>query len=128
MKAPGGGLTGHSSANTFRNRLKSNQREKEKRSELEKYLAEKFHDTLKITIDDLGKRFVDFKAESEKTQKAIVEQKGKLRPNPLVRALFDMGGEPSVAYLLRRGDAQTPGEPAQPGALQSFELGSFPTR
>jgi len=98
----------------------------EKRSELQKYLAEKFQDTLKITPEELGKRFEDFKLEFEKSQKAIAEQKGKLRPKPLIRALFDMGGEPSVAYLLRRGDAQTPGEPVQPGVPSVIRAGLTP--
>ena len=98
----------------------------EKRSELQKYLAEKFQDSLKITPEDLGKRFQEFKLEFEKSQKAIAEQKGKLQPKPLIRALFDMGGEPSVAYLLRRGDAQAPGEPVQPGVLSVIRAGLTP--
>ncbi|PYV88068.1 MAG: hypothetical protein DMG05_16185 [Acidobacteria bacterium] len=98
----------------------------EKRSELQKYLAEKFQDTLKITTEDLGKRFEEFKPEMEKTQKAIDEQKKKLRPKPQIRALFDMGGEPSAAYLLRRGDAQTPGEPVQPGVPSVIRTGLTP--
>ena len=98
----------------------------EKRTELQKHLAEKFQDTLKITPEELVKRFEDFKPEFEKSQKAIAEQKGKLRPKPLIRALFDMGGEPSVAYLLRRGDAQTPGEPVQPGVPSVIRAGLAP--
>jgi hypothetical protein len=98
----------------------------EKRSELQKYLAEKFQDTLKITTEDLGKRFEEFKPEMEKTQKVIDEQKKKLRPKPQIRALFDMGGEPSAAYLLRRGDAQTPGEPVQPGVPSVIRAGLTP--
>jgi hypothetical protein len=98
----------------------------EKRTELQKHLAEKFQETLKITPEELVKRFEDFKPEFEKSQKAIAEQKGKLRPKPLIRALFDMGGEPSVAYLLRRGDAQTPGEPVQPGVPSVIRAGLAP--
>ena len=98
----------------------------EKRSDVQKYLAEKFQDTLKITPEELGKRFEDFKVEFEKGQKAIAEQNAKLRPKPLIRALFDMGGEPSVAYLMRRGDAQTPGEPVQPGVPSVIRAGLTP--
>jgi hypothetical protein len=98
----------------------------EKRSDLQKYLAEKFQATLKITPEELGKRFEDFKPEFEKSQKGIAEQKGKLLPTPLIRALFDMGGEPSVAYLMRRGDAQTPGEPVQPGVPSVIRAGLAP--
>jgi hypothetical protein len=81
---------------------------------------------LKITPEDLVKRFQEFKPEFEKSQTAIAERKGKLRPKPLIRALFDMGGEPSVAYLLRRGDAQTPGEPVKPGVLSVIRAGLTP--
>lgn len=86
-----------------------------KRSEFQKYLAEKFEDTLKITTEDLIKKYPEFKPEGEKLKKAIEEVKAKMRPLPQIRALFDMGGEPSANYLLRRGEAATPGEQVQPG-------------
>jgi Protein of unknown function (DUF1553) len=100
----------------------------EKQSELQKYLAEKFQEALKITTEDLVKRFPDFKPEAEKSQKAIEELKKKLRAKPQIRALFDMGGEPSAAYLLRRGDAQTPGELVQPGVPTVLKTGLVPYR
>jgi len=95
----------------------------EKRSQLQKYLAEKFQPILNISERDLTKRFDDFKPEAEKTQKALEEQKKKLRSKPQIRALFDMGGDPSAAYLLRRGDAQTPGELVQPGVPSVINAG-----
>ncbi len=48
-------------------------------------------------------------------KKAVAEWKKKLKPLPAVRALYDMGGDPSPAYLLRRGDAQNLGEAVEPG-------------
>ncbi len=98
----------------------------DKRTDLQKYLAEKFQETLKITTEDLTKHFSDFKPEAERLQKAIAETRKKLRPKPQIRALFDMGGEPSSAYLLRRGDAQTPGEPVQPGVPSVLKAGLAP--
>src|SRR3989454_5543072 len=98
----------------------------ERRSELQKYLAEKFQETLKITNEDLIKRFPDFKLEAENAKKSIDGLKKKLQPKPQIRALFDMGGEPSAAYLLRRGEAQTPGELVQPGVASVLKAGLTP--
>jgi hypothetical protein len=96
------------------------------RSDLQKYLVEKFQATLKITTEDLVKRFPEFEPESKKSQKAIEELKKKLRSKPQIRALFDMGGEPSATYLLRRGDAQTPGELVHPGVPSVLRTGLLP--
>ncbi|MCI0723833.1 MAG: DUF1553 domain-containing protein [Acidobacteria bacterium] len=98
----------------------------EKRTELQKYLAEKFQEIVKISSEDLVKRFADFKPEAERIQKAIDDLKKKLRLKPQIRALFDMGDEPSTAYLLRRGEAQTPGEQVQPGVPSVLKAGLTP--
>jgi mono/diheme cytochrome c family protein len=98
----------------------------DKRSDVQKYLADKFQDTLKITAGDLAKRFTEFSAELKKSQHAIDEQRQKLRPKPLIRALYDMGGEPSAAYLMLRGDAQTPGERVEPGVPSVLRVGLAP--
>jgi mono/diheme cytochrome c family protein len=98
----------------------------EKRTDVQKYLADKFEDTLKITTEDLIKKYAEFKPEGERLRKAIGEIKGKLRPKPQVRALFDMGGEPSTVYLLRRGDVKTPGERVQPGVPSVLRAGLKP--
>jgi mono/diheme cytochrome c family protein len=55
------------------------------------------------------------KSEADALRKRLAELKAKLKPLPHVRALYDMGGEPSGAYLLRRGDALAPGEEVTPG-------------
>src|SRR5207302_10516307 len=41
----------------------------EKRTDLQKYLAEKFQDTLKITAEDLIKKYPEFKPEGERLRK-----------------------------------------------------------
>jgi hypothetical protein len=98
----------------------------EKRTDLQKYLAEKFQDTLKITAEDLIKKYPEFKPEGERLRKGIDELKGKIRPKPAIRALFDMGGEPSAVYLLRRGDVRMPGERVQPGVPSVLRAGLKP--
>lgn len=97
-----------------------------KRTEFQKYLADRFQDTLKVTTDDLIKKYPEFKLEGEKLKKAIEDVKAKMRPKPEIRALFDMGGEPSANYLLRRGDVRMPGERVQPGVPSVLRTGLKP--
>jgi Protein of unknown function (DUF1553)/Protein of unknown function (DUF1549)/Planctomycete cytochrome C len=99
---------------------------KEKRSDVQQYLGDRFQDTLKVTPEELARRFPDLSPELKKSQQSIDEQKRKLRPKPQIRALFDMGGEPSAAYLMLRGDAQTPGERVQPGIPSVLRAGLEP--
>src|SRR5205823_8815414 len=98
----------------------------EKRSALQNYLVEKFQEIVKITQQDLVKRFPDFKLETENAKKNIDALKKKLQPKPQIRALFDMGGEPSTAYLLRRGNAQSPGDLVYPGGRSVVKAGLAP--
>jgi len=57
---------------------------------------------------------------SKKDKPALDEQikkeKAKLKPLPLIRALFDLGPEPPPTRILLRGDATTPGALVGPGA------------
>jgi hypothetical protein len=87
----------------------------DKRSDVQKYLAEKFKEILQITTDDLIKRFEAFKTTAEPIRKEIDETEEKLRPEPHVRVLSDMGGDLSTSYLLRRGEPLNPGPPVEPG-------------
>ena len=93
----------------------------EKRNATQKYLVEKFEASLKMETGELEERFADFKEEAETIKQAIEAAKKKLRPDPSIRALFDMGGEPTPTYVLRRGDYLNPGplvQPAVPSALR----------
>jgi hypothetical protein len=58
--------------------------------------------------------------------KQIAEAKAKLKPKPQIRALYEMGGEPSPAYLLRRGEAQQIGERVSPGVPSVLKIGLTP--
>ena len=79
----------------------------EKRSPLQKYLFKKL--SLEILDTDLEERFPDFKEQAQETRVAIGKAEDRLEPEPMVRALYDMGGEPTPAYILRRGDSMNPG-------------------
>ncbi|MBM3795366.1 MAG: DUF1553 domain-containing protein [Acidobacteria bacterium] len=55
--------------------------------------------------------------EAARLRKAIADAKAKLNPKPEIRALYDMGGEPSPVFLLKRGEAQQLGERLEPDTL-----------
>src|SRR5581483_6108313 len=66
----------------------------EKRTPTQKYLAERFEETLKISEQDLLAKYPEFRTEAGNLRKAIAEVKKKLKPKPQIRALYEMGGEP----------------------------------
>ena len=57
------------------------------------------------------------KPEADRLGKAIADQKAKLKPKPEIRALYDMGGEPSPVFLLKRGEAHQLGDRLEPQVL-----------
>ena len=93
----------------------------EKRTGVQKYLAKEFKQTLDISNYVLEESFEAFKAEAEPIEKQIAEIKRKLVPVPGIRALVEMGGEPSTSYVLLRGDAMNPGSPVPPGVPAVLE-------
>jgi len=95
----------------------------DKRTDVQKYLAEKFKTIIEIKDDDLLRQFEAFKSAAEPIHKEIGEIEKKLRPEPHVRVLSDMGGEPSTNYLLRRGEAMNPGSALQPGVPEVLSAG-----
>ena len=98
----------------------------EKRNATQKYLVEKFEASLKMETGELEERFADFKEEAETIKQAIEAAKKKLRPDPSIRALFDMGGEPTPTYVLRRGDYLSLGTLVQPGVPSVLRDGLAP--
>ena len=98
----------------------------EKRSALAKYLVEKFKPLLEVEQEELEQRFEDFKQQAEKLKKAIEESKKKLKAKPKIRALFDMGGEPTPARILWRGQYTNPGPLLEPGVPSVLSAGLAP--
>ena len=93
----------------------------EKRSKLQKYLREKF--TVEVGDEELRLRFDDFDELAEKIQEAIADAKKELKPEPKLRALYDMGGEPTPTYILQRGDPFRPAVRVGPGVLAVLNNG-----
>ncbi len=107
----------------LRNLVKTPQ---DKRSDVQKYLAEKFKATLEVTNDGLIKKYEAFKTIAQPIRQEIGEIEDKVRPEPHVRVLSDMGGEPSTSYLLRRGEALNPGTSVEPGVPEVLTAGLEP--
>ena len=93
----------------------------EKRSATQKYLVAK----LEVKQEELEQTFEDFQKEAEKTRKAIEEARTSLRL-PKIRALYDMGGQPTPVHLLRRGDYLNPGPEVEPGVPSVLRDGLSP--
>lgn len=96
------------------------------RTDVQKYLAEKFESVLKIADEDLAKASPEYGQGAAKRRKDLAALRARLKPKPEIRALYEMGGEPSPVYLLRRGDANTLGEPVAPGTPSVLRAGLKP--
>ena len=57
---------------------------------------------------------------------SFVKAKLRLHTKPLVRALFDMGGDPTPVHVLYRGDHRNPGPPVAPGVPSVLGIGLEP--
>ena len=87
----------------------------EKRDEVERYLAKKFADSLKVSAEELNHALGD----SEKTLAASLEQQiaelKKSRPQfGRIQALWDVGQPPAIHELMR-GNIETPGPEVSAG-------------
>ena len=85
------------------------------RTPVQEYLVERFRDQLRILPEELEKRFPSFQKTAKEKRDAIQEVKKGLQGNPRLRALFDMGGQPTAVHVLGRGQYQNPLEPVGPG-------------
>ena len=99
---------------------------KEKYSPVQKYLARRFKNALEVSNAQIALESSTFKEALEKHEASLKELKAKLRPEPAVRALYDMGGEPSAAYLLRRGEANAVADRVYPGVPAVLRAGLPP--
>ncbi len=95
----------------------------DQRTEVEKYLAEKFRPLLQLddkTLDKLlPEAYSDYRQGTDQRNKAVAAQERQRMHFDELRALYDLPG-PVSTPLLRRGDALTPGPPVEPGVLSSL--------
>lgn len=97
----------------------------EKRTAVQKYLAEKFEKGLTIDQAELATVDPEFKRRREEASTAIAALEAKRTPEPKIRALWDRG-DPSPTYIYRRGDTLTPGRLVGPGVPSVLTDGKTP--
>ncbi len=85
----------------------------EERTEVQKYLAEKFAAQLELSDAALAEADAQYKKQSDEAA-ATIKTLESQKQSPVVRALWDRGA-PSNTYLLKRGDYQNPGRLVGPG-------------
>ncbi len=91
----------------------------EARNDLQKYLVEKFKSTVTISDSEAAQKYPDLQAQVAPLRRQTDGLRGKLKPKPHVRVLTD-NAEPSVPYLLRRGEAVGFGDPVEAGVPGLF--------
>ncbi len=106
---------------------------KDDRTPEQRMLAKAHEDLLKIPDADgewhqIAEAFPELKETAGPVNTRIKELKAELVPEPRIRAVFDMGGEPSATYLLQRGDAQSIGQRVGPGVPRMLSSGLDPYR
>lgn len=97
-------------------------------TELRDYLLKTFGPVVRVEQAELGERFEDFRTEADRIRGEIKAARQRLRPEPRIRALFDMGGDPTPVHMLRRGDHLTPGARVEPGVPSVLSKGISPYR
>ncbi|MFP6752629.1 MAG: PSD1 and planctomycete cytochrome C domain-containing protein [Pirellulaceae bacterium] len=99
----------------------------EQRTEIQKYLADKFSSFLQpddeALATALAATYPDYTVAMKEKSQAIAAQEQRRIHFDKVYALFDVEGEPSTP-LLRRGDAQTPGPQVSPNVPRLAETNS----
>ncbi len=79
----------------------------------ERFLGEKNIKDAKLA--DLELAYEPFKKEKAALDEQLVKERARLKPLPMVRALFDLGPDPPPTRILIRGDATSPGALVSPG-------------
>lgn len=93
------------------------------RTDVQKYLVEKFSSHLRPAAEQLDKAFAqyeEFTTQSEALLKKIAAEEKRRWLFDEVRALYDLPGKTETPLLLR-GDPLTPGPLVRPGALSALQ-------
>ncbi len=90
----------------------------DKRTEVQKYLADKFAAALKVSPEEIDAALTaDERQRSADLSKQIADLNGQKKTWGAIQAVYDTG-PPSPTYLLRRGNHQTPGQEVPPAFLR----------
>jgi hypothetical protein len=97
----------------------------DKRTVVQRYLAEKFEKQLQMDRATLKTLDPDFKKQAEETEAQVKKLDAQRVPEPRVQALWDRG-EPSPTYIYRRGDPTSPSRLVGPGVPSVLTDGKTP--
>lgn len=92
----------------------------DERTDAQQKLLDEHDAALGVSITALRKKFPELTGKIEGSQKELQQARQQLKPEPLVRVMSD-NKEPSVAYMLLRGDPVNFGDPVEPGVPRVFE-------
>ncbi len=95
------------------------------RTEVQKYLAQKFEKLLKIEPQELNNADAAYRRAAEENERQIKLLEVQKDPEPRIRALWDRGS-PTPTYILRRGEAANPGPLMRPGVPAVLTDGKTP--
>ena len=93
----------------------------EKRSAEQRALLEQHAKTLKVSDEELAKRFPEYGAVHAQVQKGVGERRKELPPVEKLAVLVQTDPKPPVHRLLRRGLHNAPGSEVQPGVPAAFD-------
>jgi hypothetical protein len=93
----------------------------EKRSAEQRMLLEQHARTIKVSDDELAKRFPEYGAVHAQVQKAIAERPKALPSVEKLAVLVETDPKPPVHHLLRRGLHNAPGPEVQPGVPAALD-------
>ena len=97
----------------------------DRRTEVQKYLADKFAAQLNVSDAQLVKQNADLAQLEKTTDKQVKQLQTQAPPEPMIRALWDRG-TPSPTWIFRRGDFKNPGNLVGPGVLSALTDGKTP--
>jgi hypothetical protein len=95
----------------------------DQRTEVQKYLAKKFEDEVKVPADEVSPLLTDGeKLRVAQLESNIRQLEATRRTWGAIQAVYDVGPPPET-HLLRRGNHETPGPVVQPGFLSALLAG-----
>jgi hypothetical protein len=92
-----------------------------KRSAEQGALLKQHAGTIKVSEDELAKRFPEYGAVRAQVEKAVAARRKELLPQDTLAVLVDTDPRPPAHHLLRRGVHNAPGPEVQPGVPAALD-------
>ncbi|MDA0207570.1 MAG: PSD1 and planctomycete cytochrome C domain-containing protein [Acidobacteria bacterium] len=92
----------------------------DERTDAQQKLLDDYDEALDVSLGALRRKFPELVTQIDDPQKQLQKARQQLKPEPVVRVMND-NREPSVSYMLLRGDPINFGDPVEPGVPRVFE-------